>query len=244
MKKLVSLILVLCMACLLIPAMAEEAVTGDWFLQTMEMEGRTIQAAQVGYLIKMTLNEDGTCKMDAMGQVSDGTWTMEGTTITVTVDDSPASGEVADGTITLAQEGGAMIFSREETKGIEIAAAVTAESAEAFYGEYTWAYLGVEGTVMDPAAMGETEVTTLKIGEGTMEFSGEGMYAMILGMMGLQPAFEDGKLALTSTMEGMNASGTAELLEDGMVKISVDSNGSVMDFYFAPAAAGAEAPAA
>ena len=36
MKKLISLLLVLCMACMLIPALAEEAVTGDWYLHIMK----------------------------------------------------------------------------------------------------------------------------------------------------------------------------------------------------------------
>lgn len=35
MKKLISMILIVCMACMMIPAMAEEDLTGEWYVKTM-----------------------------------------------------------------------------------------------------------------------------------------------------------------------------------------------------------------
>ena len=76
MKKLISLILILCMACLLIPAMAEDDVTGDWYY------------AGMGDAVHFVFNADGTAKLitDMMGQQSeeDGTWSLDGSAMTIT----------------------------------------------------------------------------------------------------------------------------------------------------------------
>ena len=61
MKKLISLILILCMACLLVPAMAEDDVTGDWYY------------AGMGDSVRFVFNADGTAKLitEMMGQKSE-----------------------------------------------------------------------------------------------------------------------------------------------------------------------------
>ena len=80
MKKLFSLILALCMACMLIPAMAEDSITGEWY------------ASLAGVTMVMNLAEDGTAEMSMPGteNVASGTWVLDGEKITVTIEDSPA----------------------------------------------------------------------------------------------------------------------------------------------------------
>ena len=51
MKKLFSLILALCMACMMIPAVAEEGVAGEWY------------ASLGGMTMVLNLAEDGTAEM-------------------------------------------------------------------------------------------------------------------------------------------------------------------------------------
>ena len=58
MKKLVSLILALCMACILIPATAED-VTGLWYMVEMITNGVSINPAEMGINWTMELSEDG-----------------------------------------------------------------------------------------------------------------------------------------------------------------------------------------
>ena len=103
MKKLISLILILCMACMLIPAMADTDVTGTWY------------ASMMGIPMTMTLNADGTGTMisPVQGGEAPAAWTMEGDKITITVNDSPATGTVTADAITLEESGMEIVFTRE-----------------------------------------------------------------------------------------------------------------------------------
>ena len=84
MKKLISLILVVLLLCMALPAFAEEEVTGDWYLKTMKMDDQEYDAASIGYAITMTLNEDGTVIMVVPDrEPTAGTWVLEGDKITV-----------------------------------------------------------------------------------------------------------------------------------------------------------------
>ena len=97
MKKLISLILILCIACLLVPAMAEDDVTGDWYY------------AGMGDAVHFVFNADGTAKLitEMMGQKSEeeGTWSLDGSTMTITFSDQAQTATYADGTITLEADG-------------------------------------------------------------------------------------------------------------------------------------------
>ncbi|MBQ9923880.1 MAG: lipocalin family protein, partial [Clostridia bacterium] len=142
MKKLISLILVMLLICMAIPTMAEEEITGDWYLKTMKMGDQEYEAASIGYVIQMTLNEDGSVVMAMPEQEPEtGTWVLEGDKITVTIDDDPAEGTVAEGAIILAQDGMEMVFTRDEAAPITLAEVKAAESAEAFYGDWTSVYV-------------------------------------------------------------------------------------------------------
>ena len=79
MRKLLSVLLMLALvSALLVPAMAELNVTGDWYLKIMKMGDEEYDAASIGYVMTMTLKEDGTVSMTTAGvdEVSTGTWTL------------------------------------------------------------------------------------------------------------------------------------------------------------------------
>ena len=62
MKKLISLILILCMACILVPATAEDGAAGEWY------------ADYHGTVMILALNADGTSSMTVSGnQMGEGT---------------------------------------------------------------------------------------------------------------------------------------------------------------------------
>ena len=249
MKKLVSLILILCMACMLAPAMADEAVAGDWYLKTMKMGETEYDAAAMGYNISMSINEDGTLTMisPTSPDPAPGTWTLEGDQITVTINDEPASGPVTADSITLASEEYTMIFTREAPTAIVLADVKAAGAAEDFYGNYLCKYIEMEGSLMDITAMGYT--TGLTVSADALEViptNDDDMMAFTLGIMALSPAgFEDGALKLASATNPDGFDSKLELLEDGMVKLSVvnTAENSTMVFYFLPAVA-VEEPAA
>ena len=131
MKKLISLILVVLLLCMALPTMAEEDITGDWYLKTMKMGDQEYDAAAIGFAITMTLNADGTSSMSMPDseEALVGTWALDGDKITVTINDEPVSGIVTDGAITLSQDGQDMIFTREAVEGITLAETKAAESA-------------------------------------------------------------------------------------------------------------------
>lgn len=235
MKKIISLLLALALGCMLIPAVAEDAsVTGEWY------------ASYAGLSIPMTVNEDGSFQLAFPGQdPTDGTWTLEGDQITITVNDAPLTGTFNGESIALAEGEMALTFTREPAASITVAEAMAAESAEAFYGDWTGTYMGSDGVIMDPAAAG-TILPGLTIGEGVFTFAASGeddIMAPLLNLMAFSATFEDGALKLAPGLEGAEASGTVQLLEDGMLMLTLDGE-QAMTLYFTPAAAAAEEPAA
>lgn len=240
MKKLISLILVMLLICMAIPTMAEEDITGDWYLKTMKSGDQEYDAASIGYVIVMTLNADGSAVMTMPGQEPvTGTWTLEGNKITVTADDTPVEGTVSEGAIILEQDGMEMVFSRDEVSAITLAEVKAAESAEEFYGNWTCVYLEMEGKVMEISIVG-MGVPSVAISENGMEFfdEGDGTLTLILKMNKLgAPVFAEGKLAVKAAADALNPNFTvdAELLEDGMLKLMLVSNDSPMILYFTPA---------
>jgi len=243
MKKLISLILVMLLICMALPVMAEEEVTGDWYLKTMKMGDQEYDAAAIGYVITMTLNADGTMAMAMPGEEPVlGTWTLEGDKITVSADDSPVEGTVSEGMIILAEDGGEMIFTRETVEAIALAAVKAAESGEEFYGDWTCVYVEMDGSVMELAAIG-MGVPSMSISETAMEFFDEddGTLTTLLKVNKLEaPVFAEGKLSAKAVADALNPNFAveAELLEDGMLKLTVVANDSPMILYFTPTAAG------
>ena len=241
MKKLISLILVVLLLCMALPTMAEEDITGDWYLKTMKMGDQEYDAAAIGFAITMTLIADGTSSMSMPDseEALVGTWALDGDKITVTINDEPVSGIVIDGAITLSQDGQDMIFTREAVEGITLAETKAAESAEEFYGDWTCLYVETEGTLIDISVIG-MGVPSVTISETGLEFYDEedGALTLILKVNKLDaPVFEEGKLSVKAAADAANPDFTidAELLEDGMLKMTLVASDSPMNLYFVPA---------
>ena len=233
MKKLISLVLILCMACLLVPAMADEDVTGEWYLKTMKNGDTEYDAASIGYNIVMTLNADGTVVMitPVSEDPSNGTWTLEGDTITVNIDDSPVSGTVADGVLTLSQDETTMIFTREQSEGIQLAEVNPDAAAEDFEGEWTIKYVSMAGLTMDPTATGEA-MPGLLIENGSLKFTGESSMTTAFGDSALPLTYENGALGYALTLGEMSITIKAEMLQDGMLALSLGMGDTVVGMYF------------
>ena len=133
MKKLFSLILVLSMAVMLVPALAESAdVTGEW------------TADYSGYTVVLTLNADASFSMEVAGMGgANGTWTLEGEALSLTAQGQTMVYEVKDGKITASQGGETMEFTRagaeEAVPAAEAAPAEETAPAEVKAAEVTFA---------------------------------------------------------------------------------------------------------
>ena len=115
MKKMLSLLLALpaLMGC---AAFAEDAAdyVGYWVVTRAEIDGETIDPAALGLSAYMELYEDGTCVLAAAEEVWDGTWSVTDTGVTTTDDFGVTVYAYEDGALVTRQEGGTLIFTREE----------------------------------------------------------------------------------------------------------------------------------
>jgi len=248
MRKILSLVLALCMALALVPALAESAeLTGAWYAATMSQGETTLELAALGMQMTLTLNEDGTATMDMSGEdLKEGTWKATDTGVDVTIDGSTVSGTLADGELSLAKDGQTILFNREAPKAIEFAEARTDTTLEEFNGTYEVAYVAT-GEAYIPADMAASLGMTLpkitiengKLSAENLETDVAGIGTM-LNLLGTQTMeLKDGSLVLEITAEGVQGSTgiNATLLKDGMLWMELLSNEeAVFTLYFNPVA--------
>ena len=244
MKKLVSLVLILCMACMLVPAMAED-VAGMWYALEMTADGMTIKPAEVGMTMTMELKEDGTAEMaiEMAGQSEkdSGTWALDGDTLSLTFDEKTLTASVANGEFSMEQDGAIVKFSKEAPV-VEKATAVTAESEEEFFGNWTLSAIDIMGMhissdMMESFGMGTVSMS-LNIEAGKAVLSSN--MTSTAGDAEVSTAFEDGKLVLSAAGQNLF---TVEKMDDGTIALVISYQGMDATVYLAPAAA-AEVPAA
>ena len=243
MKKLISLVLALCLACMLIPALAEDDVTGEWYANMM------------GVAVKFTINADNTFTMEVpgLGQTQEGTWKLEGEEITLTVGDQPEKGTFKDGVLSMTFGGQEVALSREPIEGIKVAEVNAEAKAEDFNGEWTLKYMGMQGLVVDLSAAGEQAESmpkTLKFEDGALVFpEGENSISQMVGGDTTKLAYADGIYSYLMDLgetAGVKIEVKAELLQDGMLALTINMSygEETMGVQLYYVKAEAEAPAA
>lgn len=228
MKKIMSLLLALCLACLSVAALAEENdVTGDWY------------GSMFGMAAQLTLMEDGTYLMKLGEMEQTGKYELKDDGI-VYMDESedPDDGFVFDGA-SLVNETQHVTFTREQTE-VEVLVLAEADpeaTAEAFEGEWTCNMLKLSGMLFDIAqvpveSLGLEGIPSIKIENSTVTFIGFG------NLMDAEPlAFEyaDGVLKYV-LIEGIMET-TITMLQDGNILLDLGIGDEGPFFCFAPAAA-------
>ena len=264
MKKLISLILILCMACMLVPAMAENDLLGDWYLVELGSNGASVNPADLGMSMIYTFKDGGVLEMAAemMGEQNSqtGTWTLDGSTITMTFEETSQTATYADGKIMIESDGQTGILSKEAPTVREKAKTVAADSEEAFFGEWTLSGMDMMGMYV---SRDQFEAFGMTGYEATMTIEAGKVHTVIaMGeSTGEQVAdysskFEDGKLLLpvevpedqAKMVESLGLTlpefYTIEMLEDGSVVFAMEMMGMQMGLYMVKADAAAEQPAA
>ena len=208
MKRKLTLLLACLMALTMALTGAAESLSpvGSWTLTGVEMQGMTLDPAMLGMEITMTLNEDGTAEMGMSGLVEEGTWSMDGDTVTML----DANGDTM--TLTLAEDG----TLRGEDDGVGMIFTHSGEAAP-----IANEMVAPEGALEDVALAdfnGEwTSTRAVVMGqEVPMEQIGQQMDANI----------QDGSVTITTT----DGSGTIQAALDGNALI-VDNAGVQMPFY-------------
>lgn len=246
MKKMISLVLALCLACMLIPAVAEEAVTGEWYGSFM------------GMTCSLVLNEDGTFALDMAGNATSGKWVDENGTLTFTGDDFTGTAAVADGVLTMTDGvmGMSITFGREKPEAAYTPAEPKVDATlEDYAGKWGVAYIGMAGTLLDvnafasmmTSALGADSVNVDVTAQMSADIEGT---SIIIGRgtdseQTLEGTFADGKLTVAAP-EGTEAAGaTLEivLLEDSVLHMSTTVGEQTQDVYLVKVEA-AEEPAA
>ena len=234
MKKLISVLLVLALCCLMIPALAEEDVTGEWYGPYFSMA------------FTLTLNEDGTFTLDALpaGQrAGEGTWTRDGDRMTLVVPDidAPADGVVADGvpaesmmaegtladgTLTLSLDGQTVAFTREPVEVFTPAEVNPEAAVEDFNGLWDVAYIA-SGVLFAAASEDNADSFVLENGTLTLADPEHGSLALWIGAEPIALEYADGALTYTLEISMGDAAITlvlkAEMLQDGMLALSMDT---------------------
>ena len=239
MKKIVSLLLVLCLACLSVAALAEAGdLVGDWY------------GSLYGMAAQLTLNEDGSYVMSLAGNEIPGNYELKDGIVYMD-DDNPDNGFVFDGT-SLVNEIQGVTLTREQGNVAEIVLAeVNPDAAvEDFEGDWVCKYMSMKGMTLDITqipleSLGATQIPSLKVEGSAVTLTGMDSLA---GSVPLEMDFADGALTFDlGAKVGMPDLGMAIsvlMLQDGMVDFNVNMGDEIVDLYFAPADAEAEAPAA
>ena len=151
------------------PAMpvGEEGVPflGTWHADTMVIEGVTLNAADIGLVMELTLTDDGVAALFDGDSVDYGTWTVEdgaayvdGTVLTLT----------EDGKLCMEEDGVMMFFAAEDTEAPSISdptpsapATLPAGDASAFLGTWHADTMVIEGVTLNAADIGLVMELTL-----------------------------------------------------------------------------------
>lgn len=254
MKKLVSLLLALCLVCLSTAALAAGAdITGDWY------------GTMYGMGVTLTLNADNTYKLLMGENELPGTYELKDGIVYMDGDTDAANGFVYDGT-TLVNEKQSVTFTRdaEAAQSITLAEVNTEAKLEDFAGEWVCKYVSMNGMVVDVTAipveqLGASQIPGMKIEGNTMILTG---LESMTGANPLEMEFADGALSIdlgkmlaeASQSAGMDLSSLGldnlqmtlgvMLLKDGMASLYINAMGQEIAFIFEPAPAAAETPAA
>ncbi len=154
MKKILALMLVLCMALAAIPAMAED-FSGTWYWNLADVTFSTFE-----------LNADGTYTADLAGQTAEGTWTADDASVTLDVMGASVV-FTWDGTVLTAEGlsaqlcrepatltyGNALYVMDPETEGAEpLPEGMTKEDAEAIVMNFATEFIAFADALTEAAA--------------------------------------------------------------------------------------------
>lgn len=235
MKKLFAVALALVML-LSVAAFAETAnYTGIWYLNEIDFGGTKLAPAAMGMEMTFDLKDDGSvaaASPDEEGQIQEtaGTWTLDGETLTVTINDEPLTLTLVDGNLVAdSGDGMALTFGREKVEAeIYVPAAPKADAAEADYvGNWTATQLDMDGMFINPALLGMD--TTAVIEGTTITLTG----AFLFDNEAFEAELKDGALvyAAANPDEVMVSAISVQALEDGALKLVIGEAENAINMY-------------
>lgn len=202
-----------------------EDVTGEWY------------ADMYGMVMVLTLNEDGSYAMDMMGEIEEGTWVLEGETLTMDKGTDVETAFAYDGeTFYAAEEGMEITFGREPIE-VFVPAEPNAEAVlEDYAGEWGAHNVYAFGMTV-PLEMMEVEGFYLTIEDTKVDFMLKGGFMFGEAETELEAEFADGALTFTLPAQDEYSEDsvyTAQLLVDGTMSVSTAMMEDELIFYMEP----------
>lgn len=211
------------------PAPADyERLGGVWYLTAMEMGGQTMNPADFGVSIVMSLNADGTAETQGPDENSLGQWTAQENGVLVTLNGSTELLALQeDGSLRGEEEGAGMVFAREAPEGPSFSPApAVAARLEEFGGRWQAAYIVSEDMTIPADGPLAAGLCDMVFGTSDLTVAIDGLQVSLFGREETF-AFEDGQLKLAfDSPEGQDLSFLNEIIslrQDGM--LSVDTMG-------------------
>ena len=228
MKKIFALLLTLAMLVGAV-ALAEAAdLTGTWYLNELNLDGVALSPASMGLEMTIVLNEDGTTTATYEGEgeseTGEGTWSVDGDVITITIEDDPYDFTLVDGNLVSDDEDMGMTFGREKVEGETYEPAPAKEDAalEDYAGDWTATKLGFGAMFLDPSLVfGEDSDITAAIEGSTVTLNGYLFFDETI-----ETEFADGALVYTYPEDSIMYSGssiTIQVLEDDSLSVLLAS---------------------
>lgn len=216
---------------------------GKWVMTGMVANGvemGTETMSMFGLTLTLTLNEDGTCVVDGMGQKESGTWTATPAGVAITDPTETLEFAYVDDMLVMDDAGSRMMLTREGAAPaiVEKAAAAPVMNvpAEAFEGTWELTSANVFGMDITAADMGVTMSFDLAAGAGTyLEGDDTSLYEVPITYTVTDPEGEPTLLTLlyqdetlTEPMELL----VLNMLDDGRLLCAIEMDGMEISYYF------------
>lgn len=240
MKKLVSILVILCMTLAMIPALAEEEITGEWYLSEIVVGDQSVNPSILGMGMAIVLDEDGVAAVVTVNEGEEepetqiGTWELTDDGVAVTIDEDTLVLVPADDTLVAAtdeEDGSAMVFTREAPEDVVLPETIPAESEEDFFGDWMLNTLVIDDTAI-PAALFGLEMA-MTIDEGAIAIVSSTEPDEVAAYV---TTFEDGALlAVDPELEEITDTDVmlVELNDNGWVSVTqIIDEESAMVLYF------------
>lgn len=224
--------------------------TGDaaFFVGKWVMTGMVANGVEMGVetmsmfnlTLTLTLNEDGTCVVDGMGQKESGTWAVTPAGVAITDPTETLEFVYVDEMLVTEESGSQMMLTREGAAPaiVEKAAAAPVMNvpAEAFEGAWELAAANVFGMDITAADMGVTICFDLAAGAGIyQEGDGTSLYELPIAYTVTDPEGEPTLLSLLYQDETLTEPEVLlqlNMLEDGRLQCVILMDGMEIFYYF------------
>ena len=240
MKKLVSILVILCMTLAMIPALAEEEIIGEWYLSEIVVGDQSVNPSILGMGMAIVLDEDGVAAVVTVNEGEEepetqiGTWELTDDGVAVTIDEDTLVLVPVDDTLVAAtdeEDGSAMVFTREAPEDVVLPETIPAESEEDFFGDWMLYTLVIDDTAI-PAALFGLEMA-MTIDEGAIAIVSSTEPDEVAAYV---TTFEDGALlAVDPELEEITDTDVmlVELNDNGWVSVTqIIDEESAMVLYF------------